>query len=190
MSCATLRIAARSASSGTPVKSCSTTRATTNGISSVRAPVGAQLASSRTCSSVTFLPSQLRSTRLEHDADRDRQARDLADAGLLERGQRVEPAGGAGGELEFLEGVVAGCGVMCGLSRFVGCAAALGVLGAPIAAHVDLLAVGQRSCRPAAGPARHGADVLAVDDRRRLLRAHHRRVVGRVDARCGTRCRR
>ena len=59
---ATLRIAARSASSGTPVKSCSTTRATTNGISSVRAAVGAQLASCRTCSSATFLPSQLRST--------------------------------------------------------------------------------------------------------------------------------
>ena len=31
----------------------------------------------RTCSSVTFLPSQLRSTRFEHDADRDRQALDL-----------------------------------------------------------------------------------------------------------------
>ncbi len=62
MSCATLRIAARSASSGTPVKSCSTTRATTNGISSVRSPVGLQLATWRTCSSATFLPSQLRST--------------------------------------------------------------------------------------------------------------------------------
>jgi hypothetical protein len=34
--CAVLRMAARSASSGTPVKSCSTTRATMNGISSVR----------------------------------------------------------------------------------------------------------------------------------------------------------
>ena len=55
-------MAARSASSGTPVKSWSTTRATTNGISLVRAPVGAQLASSFTCSSLTFLPSQLRST--------------------------------------------------------------------------------------------------------------------------------
>jgi hypothetical protein len=62
MSDATLRIAARSASSGTPVKSCSTTRATTNGISSVRAAFGFQLASSATCSEVTFLPSQLRST--------------------------------------------------------------------------------------------------------------------------------
>ncbi len=62
MSAATLRIAARSARSGTPVKSCSTTRATTNGISAVRAPVGAQLATSCTCSAVTFLPSQLRST--------------------------------------------------------------------------------------------------------------------------------
>ncbi len=59
---ATLRIAARSASSGTPVKSCSTMRATTNGISAVRSASGRQPASSRTCSSVTFLPSQLRST--------------------------------------------------------------------------------------------------------------------------------
>src|SRR5450830_1122810 len=59
---ATLRIAARSASSGTPVKSCSTTRATTKGISSVRSAVAPQLATCFTCSSVTFLPSQLRST--------------------------------------------------------------------------------------------------------------------------------
>ncbi len=62
MSAATLRIAPRSASSGTPVKSCSTTRATTNGISSVRASLGFQLASCSTCSAVTLLPSQLRST--------------------------------------------------------------------------------------------------------------------------------
>jgi hypothetical protein len=37
-------------------------RATTNGISSVRGATGFQPASCRTCSSVTFLPSQLRST--------------------------------------------------------------------------------------------------------------------------------
>ena len=42
----------------------------------------------------------------EHDADRHRQPRDAADAGRLERGQRVELAGGAGGELERLERVV------------------------------------------------------------------------------------
>ena len=59
---ATLRIAARSASSGTPVKSCSTTRETTKGISSVRSAFGNQLASWRTWSALTFLPSQLRST--------------------------------------------------------------------------------------------------------------------------------
>src|SRR5882757_2813659 len=62
MRAATLRIAARSQSSGTPVKSCSRMRARTNGISAVRLALGCQLASSRTCSSVTFLPSQLRST--------------------------------------------------------------------------------------------------------------------------------
>src|SRR3989344_3914982 len=59
---ATLRMAARSASRGTPVKSCSTTRATTKGISSVRMAWGCQLASWATCSGVTFWPSQLRST--------------------------------------------------------------------------------------------------------------------------------
>jgi hypothetical protein len=62
ISAATLRMAPRSASRGTPVKSCSTTRATTKGISSVRGAVGFQFASSATCSDVTFLPSQLRST--------------------------------------------------------------------------------------------------------------------------------
>ena len=56
------RIAARSTSSGTPVKSCNTMRATTNGISSVRSAFGFQLASARTAASVTLLPSQLRST--------------------------------------------------------------------------------------------------------------------------------
>ena len=59
---ATERMAAMSASSGTPVKSCSTTRATTKGISSSRLALACQLASCLTCSSVTFLPSQLRST--------------------------------------------------------------------------------------------------------------------------------
>ena len=62
MSAATLRIAARSASSGTPVKSCRTTRETTNGTSSRRGAFGFQPASSTTCSGSTFLPSQLRST--------------------------------------------------------------------------------------------------------------------------------
>src|SRR6185503_18122511 len=60
--CATLRIAARSQSSVTPVKSWSRMRASTNGISSARLAFGFQPASSRTCASVTFLPSQLRST--------------------------------------------------------------------------------------------------------------------------------
>ena len=60
--CAAERIAARSASSGTPVKSCRITRATVKGISSVRAAFGFQLASCLTCSGVTLMPSQWRST--------------------------------------------------------------------------------------------------------------------------------
>ena len=59
---AALRIAARSTSSGTPVKSCSTTRATTKGISSVRAALGCQFANCLTCSGVMRRPSQWRST--------------------------------------------------------------------------------------------------------------------------------
>ncbi|CFN64362.1 Uncharacterised protein [Bordetella pertussis] len=59
---ATERMAAISASSGTPVKSCSTTRATTKGISSSRLALACQLANWRTCSCVTLAPSQLRST--------------------------------------------------------------------------------------------------------------------------------
>ncbi len=56
------RIAARSTSNGTPVKSCSSTRATMNGISSTRSPPLLQFASVRTSFSVIFLPSTLRST--------------------------------------------------------------------------------------------------------------------------------
>src|SRR3954465_10523867 len=55
-------MAGGSQSSGTPVKSCSRMRASTNGISSVRGATAFQPASCRTCSSVTFLPSQLRRT--------------------------------------------------------------------------------------------------------------------------------
>src|SRR2546427_4350459 len=59
---AVLRMAARSASSGTPVKSCSTTRDTTKGLSSTRWAWGFPFASGSTCARVTLLPSQLRST--------------------------------------------------------------------------------------------------------------------------------
>ena len=104
---ATLRIAARSASSGTPVKSCSTTRATTNGISSVRAAFGFQLASCATCSSVTFLPSQLRSTDSSTMRMRDRQALDVREA-LRELRQRVEAADLLGRRPESLAGLGVG----------------------------------------------------------------------------------
>ena len=56
------RIAARSTSNGTPVKSCNTMRATVNGISSVRCALACHPANWRMFSSVTFWPSQLRST--------------------------------------------------------------------------------------------------------------------------------
>ena len=56
------RMAARSTSKGTPVKSCNTIRATTKGISSVRCALGDQFASACTLLSLTFFPSQLRRT--------------------------------------------------------------------------------------------------------------------------------
>src|ERR1043166_5156258 len=57
-----LRIAARSTTNGTPVKSCKTMRATTNGISSFAGFFAFQLASVSTSLRRTFLPSQLRNT--------------------------------------------------------------------------------------------------------------------------------
>src|SRR5690349_4659441 len=79
ISAATLRIAPRSASSGTPVKSCSTTRAATNGISSVRGDVlGGHL-----------LAVAVAQHALEHDAQRHRQAAD-GGIGLCELRQREE----------------------------------------------------------------------------------------------------
>ena len=48
------RIAAKSTSNGTPVKSCNTMRATVNGISSMRCALACQPASWRMFSSVTF----------------------------------------------------------------------------------------------------------------------------------------
>jgi hypothetical protein len=56
------RIAAKSTSSGTPVKSCNTMRATTKGISPVRSALGCQFASSFTMLSGILFPSQLRRT--------------------------------------------------------------------------------------------------------------------------------
>jgi len=57
-----LRMAARSTTSGTPVKSCKTIRATTNGISSFAGALAFQFASVSTSLRRTFLPSQLRNT--------------------------------------------------------------------------------------------------------------------------------
>src|SRR5262245_15389800 len=60
--CTALRIAARSTISGTPVKSCKTMRATTNGISTFAGDFAFHFASASTSFRRTFSPSQLRST--------------------------------------------------------------------------------------------------------------------------------
>src|SRR5438067_1416676 len=60
--CTQLRIAARSTISGTPVKSCKTMRATTNGISSFAGDFAFHFASASTSLRWTFFPSQLRNT--------------------------------------------------------------------------------------------------------------------------------
>ena len=84
------RIAARSTSSGTPVKSCNTMRATTNGISSVRGSFGFQLASVADVGFGHLLAVAIAQHGFQHDADGDGQFGDRADAGLFQRGQRVE----------------------------------------------------------------------------------------------------
>ena len=55
------RIAARSTTAGTPVKSCITTRAGVNAISSVGSALAFHWASISICSEVTASPSSLRS---------------------------------------------------------------------------------------------------------------------------------
>ena len=59
--CIAARIAARSTTAGTPVKSCSSTRAGMNAISLAGSAFGSQLASARMSASLTCLPSSLRS---------------------------------------------------------------------------------------------------------------------------------
>ena len=66
------RIAARSTSSGTPVKSCSTMRATTNGISSVRGALASSWPASRTSCFAHLLAVAIAQHGLEHDADGNR----------------------------------------------------------------------------------------------------------------------
>ncbi len=99
-----LRIAAKSTSSGTPVKSCNTMRATTNGISAVRVSVGFQLASSLTFASLDFLAVAIAQDGFQHEADGDRQFGDRADAGFFQRGQRIEFPAFAVAEVKFLQG--------------------------------------------------------------------------------------
>ena len=55
------RMAARSTTAGTPVRSCMMTRAGENWISVSGSALGSQLASARTWSAVTFRPSSVRS---------------------------------------------------------------------------------------------------------------------------------
>jgi hypothetical protein len=84
------RIAARSQSSGTPVKSCSTTRATTKGISSLRSARGCHCASSTDMPLGDPMAIAVAQQRFQHDAQRHRQAGDVADLGRCQRRQRVE----------------------------------------------------------------------------------------------------
>ena len=87
------RIAAKSTSSGTPVKSCKITRATVNGISSVRSPSALQLASARTSFfAQLFSVVEISQNRFQHDANRNRQTRNCADAFFFELRQRIKNA--------------------------------------------------------------------------------------------------
>ena len=73
------RIAARSTSSGTPVKSCKITRATTNGISSV--PLGLRLPRGKLPDALlayAFAAVEISQHGFEHYAYRDWQPRDIS----------------------------------------------------------------------------------------------------------------
>jgi len=59
--CIAARIAARSTTAGTPVKSCRSTRAGMNAISRLGSAAGSQPASARMSASFTWRPSSLRS---------------------------------------------------------------------------------------------------------------------------------
>ena len=73
------RIAARSTSSGTPVKSCKITRATTNGISSVLSACGCHAASClMLCSPTPLSAVEISQHGFEHYAYRDWQPRDIS----------------------------------------------------------------------------------------------------------------
>ena len=67
-----------------------------------RGAIGAQLASLRTCCSVTFLPSQLRSTDSSTMRIETGRREILPTPALLERRQRIESAGSARGEAQLL----------------------------------------------------------------------------------------
>ena len=97
-------MAARSTSSGTPVKSCKTMRATMNGISSVRGAFGFQLASARTWFG-HLLAVAIAQHRFQHQADGDRQPGNRADAGLFQGGQRVKLSRFAVADVERLQRV-------------------------------------------------------------------------------------
>ena len=122
--------------------------------------------------------------RLQHDADRHRQARDLRHAGRLERGQRVVVAGGAGGELQFLERAKE----VVGHRRVLGSVSwSLRRAGRRVE-DVDRHAVGELHVPGAlAGPAR--PDPLRVH--LRLAFAHAHAAAGRRSWRCrpGSWCR-
>ena len=71
--CTALRIAARSTTSGTPVKSWRTIRATTNGISSFAGDFAFQLASVLDIFAANLFAVAISQDRFEHDPDADRQ---------------------------------------------------------------------------------------------------------------------
>ena len=99
-----VRIAAKSTSSGTPVKSCSTMRATTNGISAVRVSVGLPVGEFLDVRLVDFFAVAIAQDGFQHEADGNRQFGDRADAGFFQRGQRIEFSRLAVAEFKVLQG--------------------------------------------------------------------------------------
>jgi hypothetical protein len=97
-----VRIAARSTSSGTPVKSCSSTRATMNGISSVRS-ARRQLRERADVVLGDLLSVDVAEDGLENDADAHRQLRDAGRCRPARASERVELSAFAVAEVEGVE---------------------------------------------------------------------------------------
>ena len=84
------------------MKSCSTIRATTNGISSFAGFFAFQFAKRFDIFALNFLAVAISQHRFEHDANADGQSRNFSDALLFQRRQRMQQSFAAFAGIKFL----------------------------------------------------------------------------------------